>query len=62
MIERSIRIEEERYRQLRAMAEAESLPVSYLLRFAVSHLVCAYGRGVSLADFAKAVDRLGKTN
>lgn len=42
MIERSFRIEEEVYLQLKDISEREQLPISYLLRLAIKRFLDSY--------------------
>lgn len=42
MIERSFRIEEEVYLQLKDISEREQLPISYLLRLAIKRFLNTY--------------------
>ena len=48
MIERSFRIDEAVYGQLKEISERESLPVSYLVRVAISQFLSAYSDSIGL--------------
>lgn len=48
MVERSFRIEESMYEQLREIAERENLPISYIVRVALAQFVDAYTGSVDL--------------
>lgn len=48
MIERSFRIDEVMYEQLREISERENLPVSYLVRVAISQFLNAYSDSIDL--------------
>lgn len=42
MIERSFRIDESMYEQLKEIGERENLPISYLVRIAISQFLNGY--------------------
>lgn len=48
MIERSFRIDEAMYEQLKEISERENLPVSYLVRVAISQFLDAYSDSIDL--------------
>lgn len=48
MIERSFRIDESMYEQLKEISERENLPVSYLVRVAISQFLGAYSDSIDL--------------
>lgn len=48
MIERSFRIDEAMYEQLKEISERENLPVSYLVRVAISQFLNAYFDSIDL--------------
>ena len=48
MIERSFRIDEAMYEQLKEISERENLPVSYLVRVAISQFLNAYSDSIDL--------------
>ena len=50
MIERSFRIDESMYEQLKEISETENLPISYLVRIAISHFINGYLNSVSLLE------------
>lgn len=56
MIERSFRVEEGMYEQLKEIGESEGLPVSYLLRVALARFLDEYGDGVPLIE-VRGVDK-----
>lgn len=56
MIERSIRLEEAMYEELKDIADAENLPVSYLVRVALARLVDDYADGVKFVELPRSVD------
>lgn len=53
MIERSFRIEESAYEQLKEIGDAENLPVSYLVRIAIARLIDWYDGSVSFIEIEK---------
>lgn len=50
MIERSFRIDESVYQQLKEISDTENLPISYLVRIAISQFVNGYLNSVSLLE------------
>lgn len=50
MIERSFRIDEGVYEQLKEIGETENLPVSYLVRIAIAQFINGYLGSVSLLE------------
>lgn len=50
MVERSFRIDEVVYEQLKEIGDAENLPVSYLVRIAISQFINGYLNSVSLLE------------
>ena len=52
MIERSFRIDEAMYGQLKEIGERESLPVSYLVRVAISQFLNAYSDSIDLVKMS----------
>lgn len=48
MIERSFRIDEVMYEQLKEISEQENLPVSYLVRVAISQFLNVYSDSIDL--------------
>lgn len=48
MIERSFRIDEVMYEQLKEISERENLPVSYLVRVAISQFLNGYFDSIDL--------------
>lgn len=50
MVERSFRIDESVYDQLKEIGEAENLPVSYLVRIAIARFIESYFESVSLIE------------
>ena len=48
MIERSFRIDESMYEQLKEIGEGENLPISYLVRVAISQFLNAYSDSIDL--------------
>ena len=54
MIERSIRLEEALYEELKDIANAENLPVSYLIRVALARLVDDYADGIKFVELNKS--------
>ena len=48
MIERSFRIDESMYEQLKEISERENLPVSYLVRVAIAQFLNAYSDSIDL--------------
>ena len=50
MIERSFRIDESAYEQLKEIGETENLPVSYLVRIAIAQFINGYLGSVSLLE------------
>lgn len=55
MIERSFRIDESVYEQLKEIGETENLPVSYLVRIAIAQFINAYLGSVSLMEVEDSV-------
>lgn len=52
MIERSFRLEEDVYDQLKEISETENLPVSYLVRLAMAQFLNAYYGSTAVIDMA----------
>lgn len=50
MIERSFRIDESVYEQLKEISDTENLPISYLVRIAISQFINGYLDSVSLLE------------
>lgn len=50
MIERSFRIDESVYEQLKEIGDTENLPVSYLVRIAIAQFINGYLNSVSLLE------------
>lgn len=50
MIERSFRIDEGVYEQLKEIGETENLPISYLVRIAIAQFINGYQSAVSLME------------
>lgn len=50
MIERSFRIDESVYQQLKEISGTENLPISYLVRIAISQFINGYLNSVSLLE------------
>ena len=50
MIERSFRIDESVYEQLKEISDIENLPISYLVRIAISQFINGYLNSVSLLE------------
>lgn len=50
MIERSFRIDESVYQQLKEISDTENLPISYLVRIAISQFINGYLNSVSLLE------------
>jgi antitoxin component of RelBE/YafQ-DinJ toxin-antitoxin module len=50
MIERSFRIDESVYEQLKEISDTENLPISYLVRIAISQFINGYLNSVSLLE------------
>ena len=53
MIERSFRLEESVYEQLKEISDAESLPISYLVRVAISRFIASYNETVKIIEVDK---------
>ena len=50
MIERSFRIDESVYEQLKEIGDTENLPISYLVRIAIAQFINGYLNSVSLLE------------
>ena len=50
MIERSFRIDESVYEQLKEISDTENLPISYLVRIAISQFINGYLNSGSLLE------------
>ena len=50
MIERSFRMDESVYEQLKEISDPENLPISYLVRIAISQFINGYLNSVSLLE------------
>lgn len=48
MIERSFRIDESMYEQLKEIGDRENIPISYLVRVAISQFLNAYSDSIDL--------------
>lgn len=57
MIERSFRVPEEMYEELKDIADMENLPISYLVRVALARLIEDYADGVDFLELKPMVDR-----
>lgn len=53
MIERSFRLEDSMYEQLKEISDAESLPISYLVRVAISRFLASYNETVKIIEVGK---------
>lgn len=56
MIERSFRLEDSMYEQLKEISDAESLPISYLVRVAISRFLASYNENVRIIEVGKTLD------
>ena len=50
MVERSFRIDESMYEQLKEISDVECLPISYLVRVAISQFLNSYFSGMRIME------------